>query len=869
MLVTKQYFSCLLQAAKQGIKKLASAVDREQLFLKDESFDSSLFSDFSQHNPDDVSNIILSHFHSTDKTAIECSADGDCLFNAFSICLVGNESRSLEMRYRCCIEMVSNKTRIMQHRLYPRLTIISPDFEKDCLECTKPGSYSSVWRLIALSNALNIPVKSVYPSINGTKYIPFQVLNHTFNPPFADMTKGPITIMWTNITLPDQCKRFVKLKNRKEWTPNHFVPLVNLEKQDLEKNNTDSDHSEVSICEDPENKDTKQGYVYGGRTEYDRDQTKLGKNQSDDYDNHDKDVCPENSGDSSDALSGDQRHVSILVEDDSDVDMFEARGLKDRKGMFNISLKEKKGIQVSKDIKNEILGENESDDDLDLGQNVKAEDGSSNQSGYPLPSGFLAIAVILEIFKTSYKVIERLPTYVKENVYFMVKNKTNIERRSKQQKSEFWDDCGTWTASTSPKQFFIFRNGKLLSIFKRSGIYCTEKIVKGKHIYTPLMPQPDRSEVFIAHRNYSKLKKFPAYKRRVTWFESRPKEFSYIPTDVAIIEYVGNFLGRCSHGNAKTKRTLEEGYVRTNSAVMAKLAEKVKQTNPKSVFDEMNSDKSLSEHERQRNLKQIQNIKYLKKRGARSDNSASTNMADHVIRVENMVHEHEFVQQVFTDKCKPVCIVLFTDDQIKDMKRSCCVDTGSVLAFDKTFNLGQVFVTSSVYKNTAVVRKSTNKNPIFFGPIFIHGTSDYETYNSFMQKLSVKLTDEDISNMIIGSDDETAMRKACRKAFPSARHIVCTRHLKTNTLHYLVDKVGLDRKSRSEIVNAIFGMHGLVSASDIDTFNHRLKFVKGIISKHENSKAEDKSFAKYFRTRLLPLLKEHVLVPASRKELDK
>jgi len=54
-----------------------------------------------------------------------------------------------------------------------------------------------------------------------------------------------------------------------------------------------------------------------------------------------------------------------------------------------------------------------------------------------------------------------------------------------------------------------------------------------------------------------------------------------------------------------------------------------------------------------------------------------------------------------------------------------------VLAFDKTFNLTEVHVTMAVYENLALYREGTQNHPIMMGPMFIHGTLDYETYGVF------------------------------------------------------------------------------------------------------------------------------------------
>lgn len=68
-----------------------------------------------------------------DGTAIKSTGDGDCLFNAISIILCGDESMSVELKYKCCLEMVSNGEKIQQHKDKAALFCVSPDYEEAAL----------------------------------------------------------------------------------------------------------------------------------------------------------------------------------------------------------------------------------------------------------------------------------------------------------------------------------------------------------------------------------------------------------------------------------------------------------------------------------------------------------------------------------------------------------------------------------------------------------------------------------------------------------------------------------------------------------------------------------------------------------------
>ena len=141
----------------------------------------------------------MSEYSFESKSALFSTGDGDCLFNSVSVLLVGDESMSLELRYRCCIEMVTNKSKIMLNRMYTKLEPLSPEYDEDCLNCAQPGRWSSAWMLIGLSNLLNLPIKSVYPAVDSTTSRGFKVLNHLFKPPFSDPEKGSLTIKFIEI----------------------------------------------------------------------------------------------------------------------------------------------------------------------------------------------------------------------------------------------------------------------------------------------------------------------------------------------------------------------------------------------------------------------------------------------------------------------------------------------------------------------------------------------------------------------------------------------------------------------------------------------------------------------------------------------
>jgi len=156
--------------------------------------------------------------------------------------------------------------------------------------------------------------------------------------------------------------------------------------------------------------------------------------------------------------------------------------------------------------------------------------------------------------------------------------------------------------------------------------------------------------------------------------------------------------------------------------------------------------------------------------------------------------------------------------------RLCCSSPHgqtTVLGFDKTYNLGDIHVTASVFQHLAVTRTRTDEHPIFAGLMFLHGNSDYNTYTFFFQHLASKLQ-ECSSQPVTWSDQEKAMCKAMDYAFPSAAHLTCTRHMRRITCGIPL----VSEADRARVIDTIFGKNGLVEADESVLFDCWLQLVR-------------------------------------------
>jgi hypothetical protein len=721
----------MFQAAKHGYKKLKTAVEREKLFLVNVPVENKLHQDFESNEHDHVSNFILDHYHSNDKTAVVTTGDGNCLFNSVSICLCGDESRSIELRYRCCIEMVINRHKIVNHRLYDKMQLLSDDLDKDTVSCAQPNSYSSSFRILALSNLLNIPIECVYPAINGSRYFAFKAYNTTFRPPFADPENGNITIMWTSTTVPKRNEIVSgRIKSGTEWRPNHFVPLVvtdvrrvSVKVRDILKSPSmgkkvsstkptiishnrfqclDATLEPLPDLEEPIHHINESSKAQKTKT------TKKNKTV-----HETTTTCPvDRKHEPIQTTTLPTKTVSqttdsmITGDDDGIGDISTLSGMScDIPDMRQLSTILEESLR-SPDV-NDV--DSDSDDSSVAAGNTVLESDSSVDTGnsileeafVPGPlKKFMEMPELLNLFKSPYTVLNEIPTSRKDGMYFIINNEHNVQNRTNGSKSEFWDNCGAWNKAACPIQNFVEVNNKLISVVLRDGLYCTEKMCKGKRVYVPIEENQDITDILKVHRIYQTLKASPSgkeqFKRRITWFANVPPSMSFLPMNVAVVEYIGVFPPRAYHGNVK-HRDNNQQYIKTKPHVKRNLKEMLKTDTVCDVERKINTTKT-DEHDKMRNNRQLKNFKYAQDKAAKDSYGSTGNAADHVIAVEEMVHTHPLVYSVKHSKdIKNPLVTLFTSQQINDVKRFCCKPGGSVLGMDKTYNLGDFHVTPTVY----------------------------------------------------------------------------------------------------------------------------------------------------------------------------
>ena len=218
--------------------------------------------------------------------------------------------------------------------------------------------------------------------------------------------------------------------------------------------------------------------------------------------------------------------------------------------------------------------------------------------------------------------------------------------------------------------------------------------------------------------------------------------------------------------------------------------------------------------------------------------------AGHIKEIEKtgVSYNDSFIRSVVRLNGKSPCTILYTDEQIDDLKMLCCSGQ-SVWGLDKTFNLCYMHITMPSYKQLSVTRDTSSEPPLFFGPMSIHDNSDFESYSIFFSHIKTKLSGIDTSKLVIGTDDERVLVNAITASFSDSTHILCSRHIRQNINQKLTD-AAVDKSDRNMLLNKMFGEDGIINANDTVCFEENCEEVKQL------SQSISRSFLNYFQKRV-------------------
>uniref|UniRef100_A0A3Q1H9I8 Vertnin n=1 Tax=Anabas testudineus TaxID=64144 RepID=A0A3Q1H9I8_ANATE len=171
-----------------------------------------------------------------DLLPLNCKGEGNLLFDAVSMLLVGHTGLSMELQVRTVVEMVLWKRYYLSGMIDSKMmlqavrfslcaeesedmlnlpaTVLEAIFDADVKASCFPGSYANMWHVYALASVLQFNIYSIYPMFN-LKIRPY--FNRLIRPRTWPKDSDPCTlhIMWSG-----------ELQSESLFRPNYFVALV-------------------------------------------------------------------------------------------------------------------------------------------------------------------------------------------------------------------------------------------------------------------------------------------------------------------------------------------------------------------------------------------------------------------------------------------------------------------------------------------------------------------------------------------------------------------------------------------------------------------------------------------------------------------
>ncbi|CAF1554051.1 unnamed protein product, partial [Adineta steineri] len=144
--------------------------------------------------------------------------DGNCLFNSVVSLVPDSGASAVELRVRTIIELVKNRTYYDNQFSH----LVGPFNEAIRRTCNN-YSFSELYEVVALGNALRCEVQSVYPYIDYR--VEMKIMNAVYTPLDTSVSNnGRLIIFWTNSE--DEVTTKCRPGSGGVWSPNHFVPLI-------------------------------------------------------------------------------------------------------------------------------------------------------------------------------------------------------------------------------------------------------------------------------------------------------------------------------------------------------------------------------------------------------------------------------------------------------------------------------------------------------------------------------------------------------------------------------------------------------------------------------------------------------------------
>ena len=303
-----------------------------------------------------------------------------------------------------------------------------------------------------------------------------------------------------------------------------------------------------------------------------------------------------------------------------------------------------------------------------------------------------------------------------------------------------------------------------------------------------------------------------------------------------------------SHGNSKSGKA----FLPTQKSTKEEIKKLSQASRPKEVFHRIIEEKGGVRHlsfpgEHARSYQQVSDY-----RRSVTGHSKTSKAPDAVVELMQMCKVESrdpctaFVRRMHSSP--ELQVILCTNRQLKELEQICTnPELFSPLSLDVTFNMGDVYVAVTTYRNLLLKTKN-NCHPVMIGPIMLHQQRLYESYYALASSV-VQLSPKLKNILCYETDEEKNLYKAFGTVFPFAIHLLCDIHMEDNIMRKVID-LGIQKSLADEYKKEIFGRRsgtvrepGLVDCLTEQDFQHRLNLLRPVWDKRH---VKGRQFYEYF-----------------------
>ena len=211
--------------------------------------------------------------------------------------------------------------------------------------------------------------------------------------------------------------------------------------------------------------------------------------------------------------------------------------------------------------------------------------------------------------------------------------------------------------------------------------------------------------------------------------------------------------------------------------------------------------------------------------------------------------------------------VIASKGLLEDVVNNCCnPEKFGVFSIDTTYNVGDFYVTSTVYPHIKLESRSTGAAPYLPGPAMLHVKQDESQFVYFGHTLIEKQPGMD-GVLFIGLDRSKAQENGLARVFHVSRFLPCTKHVRDN-VNAKLTSLQLTEGLKREIIKDIFGddkrmEKGLIDSDSPEEFDCKLLEAQRRWDSLESMEkmGADPGFSKYFTTCVADSMREGMITP--------